>query len=189
MHSKSIPSLARRGAGRRFLASVLSLLCLAAAPAASARSGPRDDGPVYVPVPAVASHQAQLILFRGAAPDAEVGKRGLGAHVYVDGEFHGALLPNGWTRLCVAPGDHSIEAYVGDAPLYRGKARPATRVSLEGGKTYFAGVLEQGAVELRPFRRAEAEGALEGKREQRHLLSRASAVVPCEGRPASASLQ
>jgi OOP family OmpA-OmpF porin len=133
MPSKSIPSLARRVYGRRFLASVLSLLCLAATPAVSARSGPRDDGPVYVPVPAVASHQAQLILFRGAAPDADVGKRGLGAHVYVDGEFHGALLPNGWTRLCVAPGDHSIEAYVGDAPWYRGKARPATGGCVVGG--------------------------------------------------------
>lgn len=181
----------RQGAGLHYqlLASVLSLLCLAASPTASAQSGQREDGPVYVPVAAAASHQAQLVLFRGAAPDVDVGKRGLGAHVYVDGEFHGALLPDGWTRLCVAPGDHSIEAYVGDAPLYPGKARPATRVNLEGGKTYFAGVLEQGAVELRPFRRAEAEGLLEGKREQRHLLSRASAVVPCQDRPASASLQ
>lgn len=137
------------------------------------------QGPVYRAVPAAAADQAQVIFFRPVSTSA-AGQRPGAAHVYVNGEFHAALLPNSFTRLCVAPGNHSVEAYLGDAPTYEGKSQPRTRAELEGGKTVFVAVSEQdGSGSPVPYRRADAERMLAGAHEQRHVISRASAVERC----------
>ncbi|MES2251634.1 MAG: OmpA family protein [Pseudomonadota bacterium] len=146
------------------------------------------QGPIYRAVPAVAADQTQVIFFRPASSSA-AGQRPGAAHVYVDGEFHAALLPNTFTRLCMAPGNHSIEAYLGDAPTYEGKSQPRTRAELEGGKTVFVAVSEQdGSGSPVPYRRADAERMLAGAHEQRHVISRASAVQPCRELAAPAPL-
>jgi OOP family OmpA-OmpF porin len=102
--------------------------------------------------------------------------------VYVDGELEGALMPNGYTRFCVKPGTHSIEAYIADAPLYAGKSNPKTEVNLQGGSTYFVAVNEKGTGEPVPFRRADAERLLTTSVEQTNIINRASRVVPCSYR-------
>lgn len=162
-----------------------SVVCLLALPAAAFATKPRPApaavGAIYQSVPAVTSEQAQVILLRKAlAGDAK--PKGA-AHVYVNREFHTGLMPWRYTRFCLPPGSHSLEGYIGDAPTYAGKEKPKTRVMLEGGKTYFAAVSESGLGTVTPMKRAEAEQALAGAREQQHVLSRASTVVACETLP------
>jgi OOP family OmpA-OmpF porin len=172
----SVPSVC---VSRGIAAAALSALCLLSAPVAFAQdlSNPTvlHEGPVYSTVRAVSKDQAQVVMLRKAGPS-----DGEGAHVYVDGEFHTALLQHGYTRICLREGSHSLEAYVGDAPAYAGKERPKTRVNLEGGKTYFVAVSDDGIGEVVPLRRADAERLLGGAREQRHVISRASTVIPCQ---------
>lgn len=132
-------------------------------------------GAVYRPAPAVVPELAQVVFFRRATTTPSTGA----AHVYVDGEFHAALMPNGFTRLCVAPGAHSLEAYIDDAPLYAGKSQPKTQAVLEGGQTVFVAVSEMGEGAPVPHGRVAAERLLKGAREQRQVISRAVRVQPC----------
>jgi OOP family OmpA-OmpF porin len=134
-----------------------------------------DAPSTYIPAPEVRSDMAQVVFFRRAGPP-EAGP----AHVYIDGAFHTALQPRDFVRLCLPEGIHSIEAYVGDAPAYAGKAAPTTRVRLAGGKSYFVAVADPAMGEAVPFRRADAEALLEGAPEQRQFPSRASGVIACE---------
>jgi len=167
--------LCRRGR-RAWLASTTALLLLSAGvPSAYAQDMAR--GAAYQPVPPAANDQAQLVILR--KPDGGAPVRGNAAHVYVDGSFNTALLPDSYTRLCVAPGWHTVEAYVGDAPTYAGKASPKTRVELVGGRTYFVAVADPANGELKPMRRDEMEPALAGVRTTQHVLNRARAVQPC----------
>lgn len=177
--------------GHSVRAAAFVALGLLAATAAGAQQQPQPQpqaqkqpaaarsGPAYRAVPTAAPDQAQVIFFRSAGTSAS-GSRPGAAHVYIDGEFHAALLPNSFTRLCVRPGNHSVEAYIGDAPTYEGKSNPRTRAELEAGKTVFVAVSEQdGSGAPVPYRRADAERMLSGAREQRHVISRAVAVQPC----------
>ncbi|MEJ8815772.1 OmpA family protein [Variovorax ureilyticus] len=187
--SNSIPSKRRLGAGRG-PALVLSTLCLFLASAAGAQpvanAAAHREEAFYSAAPGVASHLSQVIFFRSATPSSAGNDRN-GAHIYVDGEFHTALSASRYTRFCVPQGVHSLEAYIGDAPRYGGKANPKTRVSLEGGKTYFVQVSDSGLGEAVPLARAEAERALAGSREQRRFVNRASTVVACEEAPRSSA--
>lgn len=180
----------RLRAGRGIVVSALPALCLVAASAAFAQAAPTvpsdREGPTYRPGPSVASHLAQVVFFRGAAPSSAGGGRAA-AHVYVDGEFHTALMPNGFTRFCVAKGIHALEAHVGDAPAFAGKAVPKTQALLEGGVTYFVEVSERGMGAPVPFSRADAERVLASSEQQRRFVSRASTVVPCEDAPPAAA--
>jgi len=146
-----------------------------AAPAALSSAAASRRGGVYRAVPAVAPELAQVVFFRSATSTPSAGA----AHVYVDGEFHAALMPNGFTRLCVAPGVHSLEAYIDDAPLYAGKSQPKTPAVLEGGRTVFVAVSEMGEGAPVPHGKREAERMLKGAREQRQVISRAVRVQPC----------
>ncbi|MGO4396166.1 hypothetical protein AB4Z46_32930 [Variovorax sp. M-6] len=148
---------------------------------AAAPSAHANPGAVYEAVPAVAADLAQVVFFRPAA--AAAAAPATAAHVYVDGQLHAALLPHNFTRLCLAKGSHAIEAYVGDAPLFAGKSNPATRVHLDGGKTYFVAVSEGGGGDPQPHRRVDAERLLAGAHEQRYVISRASTVVDCREAP------
>jgi len=164
-------------------ASMLSLTATSAAFAqaleANLSSQPSTRGQVYRPVPAAAPDLAQIVFFRSAQAPAANGP----AHVYVNGEFEGSVMPNGYTRFCVRQGIYSLEAYTGDAPRYAGKTDPKTEINVEGGGTYFIGVSENGSGEPVPFRRADAERLLRHSREQVHVINRASAVVPCGDQP------
>lgn len=137
---------------------------------------PEAFGATYTPVAPVTSSQAQMVLYRPAL----TGASSQGAHVYVEKEFHTALLPGGYNTLCVTPGQRSVGAYLNDAPRYTGKTR-STPFNLEGGKTYFMRVSSDGAPQVVPV--AQAQRELAESREQTHTLSRASAVQTCESLP------
>ncbi|MGN7738580.1 OmpA family protein [Pseudomonas sp. 22526] len=129
----------------------------------------------YQPVAAVSSGQAQVVYYRTGQP----GQANGSAHVYVDREFHTGLLPGGFTAFCVAPGDHTLGAYLNDAPQYQGKSTDMYRAEFLGGKTYFlrSDSGSNGAPQV--VSRMDAERELAGSRMQVHALSRASAVESC----------
>ncbi|PZU26861.1 MAG: hypothetical protein DI584_10750 [Stenotrophomonas sp.] len=128
----------------------------------------------YQPVPAVVANQSQVVYYRAGT----AGQQASAANVYVDSEFHASLLPGAFTVLCIAPGVHELNASVNDAPRYDGK-RAQSQTSLEGGKTYFLKVSENGALLPKEVNRVDAERELTNSQRQVHLLSRASAAMEC----------
>ncbi len=154
------------------------LLVLSVGPLLAA-SPERVPGRVFAqhfqPVPPVGVDQVQVVYYRQLEG---VQRRGA-AHVYVDREFHTGLLPGGFTRFCLAPGVHTLGAYLGDAPHYLGKRTDLYQASLQGGVTYYLKVREDGATFPQPVKRDEAEQQLRNTRAQAHALSRASAVEAC----------
>lgn len=185
MQSTKNVSLARRlRARQRVLAVAVSMLALTATATAFGQTGRAQQvltrvpklGNLYSPAPPAAPDLAQIVLFRGAGQ--QLSSHGA-AHVYVNGELEGAVMPDGYTRFCLTRGTYSVEAYAGDEPRYAGKENPKTEIDLEGGRTYFIGVSENGSGEPVPYRRADAERLLKTSREQVWVINRASAVVPC----------
>ncbi|WP_343553464.1 OmpA family protein [Pantoea sp.] len=142
----------------------------------SAHAAPKDQAfaQAYQPVASVGKNQAQIVFYRDAD-----GHNG-GANVYVDGEFHSALLPDGYTSFCVAPGVHTLGAFVKDSPIYQGKNAQPWRSNLEGGKTYFLKVGDGLSGLPKALTRADAEAVLKTMRMQNHTLTRASAVEACQ---------
>lgn len=129
---------------------------------------------VYTPVAAVASNQSQVVYFRSGQPM----EAGNAANIYVDQQFHSGLLPGGFTAFCVAPGNHSLLAYLNDAPGYTGKQRQHP-FALKGGETVFLRVNPDvgGMPQIVP--RVAAERELLTNRRQVQVISRASAVMDC----------
>ncbi|WP_164486744.1 OmpA family protein [Pseudomonas chlororaphis] len=129
----------------------------------------------YVGVPPVAVDQAQVVYYRNK----EGLQRSGAAHVYIDREFHTGLLPGGFTSFCLAPGSHTLGAYLDDAPSYKGKHTDLYLANLEGGRTYYLKVREDGNTFPMPIKREEAERELQATRSQMHALSRATSVETC----------
>jgi len=173
----STGKLASRTRAAVLLAS--ATVCMGASGLCHAQAVDLSQGAAYHPVPGVAKGQAQLVVMRKSLPPGDPAAR-QGAHVYIDGSLNTALLPGTYTRFCVAPGQHNIEAYVGDEPFFAGKAHPRTQVELKGGNTYFVAVSDGGAGELVPYGREKMEPMLADMRELRFVVNRAQAVMPCE---------
>jgi OOP family OmpA-OmpF porin len=129
----------------------------------------------YIGLPPVAVDQAQVVYYRNRAG---VQRKGA-AHVYIDRQFHTALLPGGFTSFCLAPGSHTLGAYLDDAPTYNGKSTDLYQTTLEGGRTYYLKVREDGNTFPMPVEREEAEAQLQPTRLQMHVLSRATSVEAC----------
>ena len=152
------------------------VLCSSVAVAASTQGG---TGKVfytaYHEASPVAVDQAQVIYYR---PVLSVQHDGA-AHVYVDRQFHTGLLPGGFTRFCVAPGTHTLGAYLGDAPTYKGKNNDLYQANLQAGQTYYLRVREDGSTFPQPVSREEATPELINTRAQVHALSRVDSVEAC----------
>jgi OOP family OmpA-OmpF porin len=123
-----------------------------------------------------APDQARVVYYRPASLSDQ-----RPAHIYVDGEFQSALLPNGFTDFCVAPGKHSLGSYVGDAPHYNGKTIQPWRDTLQAGKTYYVRANLDNSGRPLVINSELALGEMVGLKKQRHVLSRASAVQACRG--------
>lgn len=144
-----------------------------------AASTPEQAGRVfyshYQSVQPIANDQAQVIYYRPVNP---VQRQGA-AHVYIDRQFHTALLPGGYTRFCLAPGTHTLGAYLDDAPNYQGKKSDLYQANLQSGQTYFLRVREDGITFPQPVNREEAELQLKDTRAQVHVISRVDSVEEC----------
>lgn len=129
----------------------------------------------YVSVPPIGEDQTQVVYYR---MEEGVQRKGA-AHVYVDREFHSGLLPGGYSVFCLAPGSHTLGAYLDDTPEYKGKRSDLYQATLQGGKTYYLRVREDGNTFPQPVAREEAERELVASRNQVHAISRASGVEAC----------
>lgn len=129
----------------------------------------------YVSVPPIGEDQTQVVYYRMA----EGVQRQGAAHVYVDREFHSGLLPGGYSAFCLVPGAHTLGAYLDDTPEYKGKRSDLYMANLQGGKTYYLRVREDGSTFPQPVTREVAESELVDTRDQIHAMSRASAVEAC----------
>lgn len=157
----------------------------AAAPAVQQKaSALKVFGESYAPIGPVPASQAQVVYYRPG----QAGNAINPANVYVDGEFHTALLQGGYSSFCVSPGKHTLGAYMKDEPYYRGKTTNRFQADLAGGTLYFLKVREDGSsgAPLAVARDA-AELELKPLRNQVHALSRASAVTACQSQPAPAA--
>lgn len=123
----------------------------------------------------VSTEQTRVVYYRSAA-ETQNGP----ANIYVDGEFHTSLLPGGFTVFCLAPGIHSLGSYVKDAPHYQGKQAQAWRDKLGAGRTYYIRASLDTTGRPLVTAQGDAEQALSGLRQQKHLLSRASSVQQCQ---------
>lgn len=132
-------------------------------------------GNTYSPVGQAAATQSQVVLYRAPGDGRQA------AHVYVDGELQSALMPGGFTVFCVAPGRHSLETYIGDAPLYTGKRNAVNYADFAAGASYFLKSDDSSAIHAPAvLTRQAAESELQGLRQQIHVLNRASATMACE---------
>lgn len=160
------------------LAAALCVTSFASAEQFQANPG-QVFGSTYSPVAPVSDGQAQVVYYRTSG----VGQQKGAAHVYVDSEFHTGLLPGGYSTFCVVPGSRTLGAYLNDAPSYKGKNVDLYSANLEGGKTYFLRVQENGNGAPQAVTREDAERELVGSRSQVQALSRASKVQMCNNLP------
>jgi OOP family OmpA-OmpF porin len=157
-----------------FQGALLGALFFSTAPFALAQTS-NVFGEHYTPVPAVSSEQARIVYYRTGAP----GQKAPGTNVYVDGEYHGTLLPGGYTTFCVAPGTHGLGNFQQDSPRYAGKRNRIEGI-VEGGRTYFMKVRDNPANHApEAVHRDYAERDLAGAKKQIQTLSRASGVQAC----------
>ncbi|WP_438866560.1 OmpA family protein [Pseudomonas sp. L1(2025)] len=166
-----------------FHAALLSVALCSAPLAMAEEASPKAFGNQYSPVAPVSGGQAQVVYYRLPAANAQAS----GAHVYVDREFQASLLPGGYTAFCVTPGQHTLGAYLNDAPKYAGKNTDVYSAQLNGGMTYFLKVGEGGNAAPQAVSRSQAESELAATRQQVHALSRASHVVACDYQPMPAA--
>lgn len=150
-------------------------VALFSAPSVMAEPSAKAFGNPYTPVPAVSVEQAQVVYYRVPAANAQAGA----ANVYVDREFQTALLPGGYTAFCVSAGQHTLGAYLNEAPQYKGKISDVYSTQLAGGATYFLRVSEGAKGAPQPVSREQAEKELATSHQQVHALSRASSVLAC----------
>lgn len=126
--------------------------------------------------PAVSvNDKAQVIYYRDDAREA-----GEAAMIYIDGQLQSTLLPGMFTRFCVTPGNHSMGAYLYDAPRFAGKTDQSFRATLKAGKTYYLRVNTASHGRPQAVSSADATLALSTLRMQKHAMSRATSVVACE---------
>lgn len=137
---------------------------------------PNAFGEQYQRSPPVVSQLAQVIYYRAKSLQPQSDP----ANVYVDGRYHTSLLPGGFTRFCLKPGEHTLGAFVND-PQYRGKTDGRFAAELQGGRTYYLSVNEQQQLTQPPVAVAHQRGESEVKqtRRQVHAYSRATSVVAC----------
>ncbi len=127
----------------------------------------------YQQHPPVVPQLTQIIYYR-----ADNDSNAQGAYIYIDGEFHTRLLPGGFTQFCLRPGKHTLGDYFHKNAVYEGKRHLLFEADFRGGKRYFLQATPDSDMPV-AVRQRKGEQESGNKRQQRHLLSRASAVVPC----------
>lgn len=154
------------------------VFAVAVSAASVTHAAPLDNtfAEIYSSVAAVSTQQAQVVLYQPVTS-------GVTANVYVDNEFHTALVPGGYTAFCVAPGQRVLGAYANEAPKYSGKNATSAPSNLEAGKTYYMRVNQRGAGAPQMVAAKQAQQELADTRLQSHALSRAAAVQACDYQP------
>ena len=137
---------------------------------------PKLFGEEYKSVPPVVNQLTQIVYYRAKQPSHDHPA----ANVYVDGRYHTSLMPGGFTRFCLKPGEHALGAFVND-PQYRGKTEGRFVADLQGGRTYFLRVDEEQRLDQPPVAVSAGNGESEVRQTHRqiHTRSRATSVESC----------
>lgn len=129
----------------------------------------------YHAVPQVSPEQAQMVYYYPKELSAGP------LFVYIDKEFHTALLPGQFTVMCVAAGEHTFSTAINDAPDYLNKTHGLSQAKFKGGITYFVKMdSADTTVTNSAVSRRDAERDLASLQRQVEIINRASTVVPCQ---------
>jgi OOP family OmpA-OmpF porin len=132
-------------------------------------------GDQYKNAPPVIVNQARIVVYRDANAPTE-----FGTNVSIDGALHTSLLPNGYASFCVPSGSHTLSIHVDDGNGQENSPTARYPINAEGGKTYFARVEEGRERNARIVYTDGRDTSLPAAREQRHIVSRTTDLVPCE---------
>ena len=127
----------------------------------------------YVSSLAIVPEQSQLVYYYPRDTSAEP------LNIYIDKQFHTALLPGEFTTVCMKAGNHFLNAAMNDAPLYRQKETGGLNAPFEGGKTYFVRIAKYQELVSESVYRDEAEKELQDMQRNNRIINRASAVESC----------
>ena len=127
----------------------------------------------YVSSLAIVPEQSQLVYYYPRETSAEP------LNIYIDKQFHTALLPGEFTTVCMKAGSHFLNAAMNDAPLYRQKETGGLNAPFEGGKTYFVRIAKYQELVSESVYRDEAEKELQDMQRNNRIINRASAVESC----------
>lgn len=129
----------------------------------------------YHSLPQVIPEQAQMVYYYPKEINAGP------LYVYVDKEFHTALLPGQFTVMCVPTGEHAFSTAINDAPDYKNKLNSLFKAKFKGGMTYFVKMDSAGStVTNSAVSRKDAERDLVSLQRQVKLINRASTVQACQ---------
>lgn len=127
----------------------------------------------YVSNLAIVPEQSQLVYYYPKNISAEP------LNIYIDKQFHTALLPGEFTTVCIKAGNHFLNAAMNDAPLYQQKETGGLNAPFQGGKTYFVRIVKYQKLASESVYRDEAEKELQGMQRNSRIINRAAAVESC----------
>lgn len=143
-------------------------------------------GDLYSLSKAVGEDQGRIVVYRTSATANLKGA----TSVFINGQYHTSLIPNGYSFLCLKPGEIQLGARqfeVGGTAKDRYDTLTVT--GLEKGTTQFLTVAEDaGRPVLKPVSSAQALGELNDSRLQKHTVSRVWPVSECREAAAPAQL-
>lgn len=129
----------------------------------------------YHSLPQVIPEQAQMVYYYPKEINAGP------LYVYVDKQFHTALLPGQFTVMCVATGEHAFSTAITDEPDYKNKLHSFFNAKFKGGLTYFVKMNSASSTVTNvAVTRQDAERDLASLQRQVKLINRASAVNTCQ---------
>lgn len=144
-------------------------------------------GELYALSQAVSSNQSRLVVYR--TPES---KRLEGAtSMFVNGQYHTSLVPDGFHFLCLNPGEVEVgtrQYRVGGSA--RDKYDTVTATRLDRGQTQFLKVMEDnGRPVMQPVSAEQAAKELKNARLQMHTISRVTQAQPCQAETAPSATQ
>jgi len=143
-------------------------------------------GDLYALSKSVGEDQGRVVVYRTPATSNLKGA----TSVFINGQYHTSLIPNGYSFLCIKPGEIQIGARqfeVGGTA--KDKYDTLTVTGLEKGSTQFLVVTEDGGRPvMKPVSSAQALAELNDARLQKHTVSRVWPVSECREATAPAQL-
>jgi OOP family OmpA-OmpF porin len=144
-------------------------------------------GEIYALPQAVSASQSRLVVYRTAESRRLEGATSL----FINGQYHTSLVPDGYHFLCLNPGEVELgtrQYRVGGSA--RDKYDTVTATRLDRGQTQFLKVMEDnGRPVMQPVSSEQATRELRNARLQMHTVSRVTQARPCQAETAPPAVQ
>ncbi len=139
-------------------------------------------GEIYALPQAVSASQSRLVVYRTSESQRLEGATSL----FVNGQYHTSLVPDGYHFLCLNPGEVELgtrQYRVGGSA--RDKYDTVTATRLDRGQTQFLKVMEDnGRPVMQPVSSEQASREIRNARLQMHTVSRVTQARPCQAETA-----